>query len=57
MSIPYTFRNPKSSINSQTHCPKNNWLNYNTIAMVDEDWEEEDMKEFTRSVEKSKKTC
>jgi len=25
--------------------------------MVDEDWEEEDMKEFTRLVEKSEKTC
>lgn len=57
MSTSYTFRNLKSSINSQTHHTKNNWPNFdNTIEMRNEDRKEEDMKEFTRLVEKSENT-
>ena len=52
MSTPYTFRNPENSIDSQNHYTKNNQPNFdNIIAIDDEDWEEEDMKEFTREVE------
>jgi len=57
MSIPYTVKNPESLNDSQNHCTKNNWPNFdNIIAMGDEEWEEEDMKKFTRLVENSKKT-
>jgi len=52
-----TFKNPESSIDSQNHCTKNNWPNFdNMVAMGDEEWEEEDIKEFNRLVENSEKS-
>jgi hypothetical protein len=55
-STPCTFRNPESSIDSQNHCTKNNWPNFdNMIAMDDEEWGEEDIREFTKLVENSEK--
>jgi len=57
MSTPCTFRNPESSIDSQNHCTKNNWPNFdNMVAMGDEEWEQKDIKEFTRLVENSEKS-
>ena len=55
-STPCTFRNPESSIDSQNHCTKNNWPNFdNMIAMDDEEWGEKDIREFTKLVENSEK--
>jgi len=54
-STPYVFRNPKSesSTNPQTHYTKNNWPNIdNIIVMGGENWEEENIKKFTRLVKK-----
>ena len=49
--------NPESSIDSQNHNTKNNWPNFdNMIAMGNEEWNEEDIKEFTRLVEDSEKS-
>jgi hypothetical protein len=46
-STPYTFRNPKNPNDSQNHCTKNNWLNFdNIIAMGDEEWEEKGYERF-----------
>jgi hypothetical protein len=48
------FRNSKSesSINPQTYCIENEWPNFDkyVIAMDEEEWNEDYMKEFTRRV-------
>lgn len=50
-------KNLKSFINSRTHCIKNNWPSFDTtIAMSNEDWKEEEIKDFTRLVENYEKT-
>ncbi|XP_061945039.1 uncharacterized protein LOC133669048 [Populus nigra] len=55
---PVVFKkNPEneSSINPQTYCIENEWPNFDkdVIAMDEEEWNEDDMKEFTRRVEQS----
>jgi len=53
----YVKKNLKSSINSRTHCIKNNWSSFdNTIAMSNEDGEGEEINDFTRLVENYEKT-
>jgi hypothetical protein len=55
----YASRNSKSesSTNSQTYCTKNNWSNFDNMnAIDDEEWEDEDLKEFTMFVEKFEKS-
>ena len=55
-STPYTFRSFESSNRSQNHCTKNNWPNFNNITTIDdEEWAEEDIKEFTKLMENSEK--
>ena len=52
----YTFKSFESSNRSQNHYTKNNWPNFNNVTIVDdEEWAEEDIKEFTRLMENSKK--
>jgi len=58
-NTPFIFSNfeSESSTNPYTHYTKIKWSNFdNIIAMGDEEWEEKYLKDFTRLVEKSKKT-
>ena len=55
-STPYTFRSFESSNRSQNHYTKNNWPNFNNVTTLDdEEWAEEDIKEFTKLMENSEK--
>ena len=55
-STPYTFRSFESSNHSQNHYTKNNWPKFNNVTTLDdEEWAEEDIKEFTRLMENSEK--
>ena len=52
----YTFKSFESSNRSQNHYTKNNWPNFNNVTTLDdEEWAEEDIKEFTRLMENFKK--
>ena len=53
-STPYTFRSFESSNRSQNHYTKNNWPNFNNVTTLDdEEWAEEDIKEFMENSEKA----
>ena len=52
----YTFRSFESFNHSQNYYTKNNWPNFNNVTTLDdEEWAEEDIKEFTRLMENFKK--
>ena len=55
LKTPSVFRNSESesSINPQTCCIENEWPNFDkdVIAMDEEEWNKNDMKEFTRQIE------